>query len=51
MSLLDARLQMVLSLVPAGRVLLDIGTDHCRLPAEGLLSGRLSGAFRKADRL
>lgn len=45
MSLLDARLQMVLSLVPAGSVLLDIGTDHCRLPAEGLLSGRLSGAF------
>ncbi len=45
MSLLDSRLQAVLSLVPRGSVLLDIGTDHCKLPAEGLLSGRLTGAF------
>lgn len=45
MSLLDSRLQAVLSLVPAGSILLDIGTDHCKLPAEGLLSGRLAGAF------
>ena len=45
MSLLDRRLQTVLSLVPEGSVLLDIGTDHCKLPAEGLLSGKLAGAF------
>lgn len=45
MSLLDSRLQTVLSLVPEGSILLDIGTDHCKLPAEGLLSGRLAGAF------
>ncbi len=45
MSLLDSRLQAVLSLVPQGSILLDIGTDHCKLPAEGLLSGRLSGAY------
>jgi len=45
MSLLDSRLQAVLSLVPEGSILLDIGTDHCKLPAEGLLSGRLAGAF------
>ncbi|MBQ7034762.1 MAG: SAM-dependent methyltransferase [Clostridia bacterium] len=45
MSLLDARLQAVLSLIPAGSTLLDIGTDHCKLPAEGLLCGKLSEAF------
>ncbi len=45
MNLLDIRLKTVLSLIPQGSVLLDIGTDHCKLPAEGLLSGRLSGAF------
>ncbi len=45
MSLLDARLQAVLALIPAGSTLLDIGTDHCKLPAEGLLSGKLSQAF------
>jgi tRNA (adenine22-N1)-methyltransferase len=45
MSLLDPRLQAVLSLIPEGSVLLDIGTDHCKLPAEGILSGRLTGAF------
>ena len=45
MNLLDARLKTVLSLVPQGSILLDIGTDHCKLPAEGLLSGRLAGAF------
>ncbi len=45
MGLLDSRLKAVLSLVPSGSVLLDIGTDHCKLPAEGLLSGRLAGAY------
>ncbi len=45
MSLLDSRLQAVLSLVPEGSILLDIGTDHCKLPAEGLLCGRLAGAY------
>lgn len=45
MSLLDSRLNAVLSLIPAGSILLDIGTDHCKLPAEGLLSGRLAGAY------
>lgn len=45
MSLLDSRLTAVLSLIPAGSILLDIGTDHCKLPAEGLLSGRLAGAY------
>ena len=45
MNLLDTRLQTVLSLIPQGSVLLDVGTDHCKLPAEGLLSGRLKGAF------
>ena len=45
MGLLDSRLAAVLSLVPQGSVLLDIGTDHCKLPAEGLLSGRLAGAY------
>ena len=45
MSLLDSRLQAVLSLVPQGSVLLDIGTDHCKLPAEGLLSGKLAVAY------
>lgn len=45
MSLLDPRLQAVLSLIPEGSVLLDIGTDHCKLPAEGILCGRLAGAF------
>ncbi len=45
MGLLDSRLQAVLSLIPQGSILLDIGTDHCKLPAEGLLSGRLAGAY------
>ncbi len=45
MGLLDRRLQAVLSLIPTGSILLDIGTDHCKLPAEGLLSGRLAGAY------
>lgn len=45
MNLLDTRLKTVLSLIPQGSLLLDIGTDHCKLPAEGLLSGRLAGAF------
>ncbi len=45
MNLLDMRLKTVLSLVPQGSILLDIGTDHCKLPAEGLQSGRLAGAF------
>lgn len=45
MSLLDSRLQAVLSLVPPASILLDIGTDHCKLPAEGLLCGRLAGAY------
>lgn len=45
MSLLDRRLSAVLELIPAGSILLDIGTDHCKLPAEGLLCGRLAGAY------
>lgn len=45
MSLLDSRLETVLSLIPEGSILLDIGTDHCKLPAEGLLSGRLTAAY------
>lgn len=45
MGLLDDRLQAVLSLIPEGSILLDVGTDHCKLPAEGLLSGRLAGAY------
>jgi tRNA (adenine22-N1)-methyltransferase len=45
MSLLDSRLKAVLSLIPEGSILLDIGTDHCKLPAEGLLSGRLAAAY------
>lgn len=45
MRLLDQRLEQVLSLIPKGSILLDIGTDHCKLPAEGLLSGHLAGAF------
>lgn len=45
MSLLDARLRAVLDLIPPGSRLLDIGTDHCKLPAEGLLSGRLAAAW------
>ncbi len=45
MSILDHRLNAVLSLVPRGSILLDVGTDHCKLPAEGLLSGRLAAAF------
>ena len=45
MSLLDARLQAVLDLIPAGSVLLDIGTDHCKLPAEALRSGKIAAAF------
>ena len=45
MNLLDNRLNMVLSLVPKGSVLLDVGTDHCKLPAEALLSGRVAAAF------
>lgn len=45
MSLLDARLQAVLDLIPEGSILLDVGTDHCKLPAEALRSGRIAGAF------
>ncbi len=45
MSLLDSRLSAVLDLIPQGSILLDIGTDHCKLPAEGVLSGKLAGAF------
>ena len=45
MSLLDGRLSQVLALIPGGSILLDIGTDHCKLPAEGLLSGKLAGAY------
>lgn len=45
MSLLDPRLQAVLDMIPEGSVLLDVGTDHCKLPAEGLLRHRLAGAF------
>lgn len=44
MSRLDARLQAVLDLIPAGSFLLDVGTDHCKLPAEGLRSGKLARA-------
>ena len=45
MSLLDQRLSAVLELIPAGSVLLDVGTDHCKLPVEGLLCGKLAGAY------
>ena len=45
MSLLDARLSAVLDLIPQNASLLDIGTDHCKLPAEGLLCGKLNKAF------
>lgn len=45
MGLLDARLTAVLELVPDGASLLDIGTDHCKLPAEGLLCKKLNKAF------
>lgn len=45
MSLLDSRLETVLSLIPRNSILLDIGTDHCKLPAEGILRGRLAGAY------
>lgn len=45
MSLLDARLSAVLDLIPKGAALLDIGTDHCKLPAEGLLAGKLNKAY------
>lgn len=45
MSLLDARLQAVLELIPQGSILLDVGTDHCKLPAEGLMRRHLAGAY------
>ena len=41
---LSARLRTLASLVPAGSVLADIGTDHAWVPAELLLSGRISQA-------
>ncbi len=45
MSLLDARLQAVLEMIPEGSILLDVGTDHCKLPAEGMLRHKLAGAY------
>ncbi len=45
MSLLDPRLQAVLAMIPEGSILLDIGTDHCKLPAEGMLRHKLAGAY------
>lgn len=45
MSLLDDRLQAVLKLIPKGSVLLDVGTDHCKLPAEAMRSGRAQKAY------
>ena len=45
MSLLDARLQAVLDLIPAGSILLDVGTDHCKLPAEALRCGKIAEAY------
>ena len=45
MNLLDDRLNAVLGLIPEGSVLLDVGTDHCKLPAEALLSGRVQKAY------
>ncbi len=45
MNRLDARLQAVLNLIPPGSILLDVGTDHCKLPVAGLESGRLQQAF------
>lgn len=45
MSLLDTRLKAVLELIPAGSVLLDVGTDHCKLPAEALRCGKIEKAF------
>jgi len=45
MSLLDSRLQAVLKLIPKGSILLDVGTDHCKLPVEGLRTGHLQKAY------
>ena len=45
MSLLDPRLQAVLDMIPEGSILLDVGTDHCKLPAEGMLRHKLAGAY------
>ena len=45
MNLLDARLSAVLKLIPKGSILLDVGTDHCKLPAAGLLQGHLAKAY------
>lgn len=45
MSLLDKRLQAVLELIPSGSVLLDVGTDHCKLPAEALRCGKIAKAY------
>lgn len=45
MSLLDVRLQAVLELIPEGSILLDVGTDHCKLPAEALRCGKIASAY------
>ncbi len=45
MSLLDSRLEAVLQLIPAGSVLLDVGTDHCKLPAEAVRQGKAKKAY------
>lgn len=42
--MLRPRLQTVADLVPAGTTLLDVGTDHGRLPAALMQQGRVSGA-------
>ena len=45
MSLLDSRLEAVLQLIPAGSILLDVGTDHCKLPAEAVRQGKAKKAY------
>ncbi len=42
--ILDERLSAAAELVPAGTVLLDVGTDHGYLPAKLILDGKISGA-------
>lgn len=42
---LSERLRALSELIPAGSVLADIGTDHAWVPAELLLSGRISRAI------